>query len=173
MQYIPYLDIDTGTIASQPSNRAFTSQQAIELARELPQHPFITRVILKRNGIDDDGAKALSKVKQIKYLDLTGNYVGDVGAKALAKNTTLEELYLDENPITKSGVEAFFSNYSIEKLGLHRLDYVSKELLMRLQHHIALNSREFIRSMNRGRASYAPRISRRKSPKSRRRSIKV
>jgi len=90
MQYIS--DITDDTISVSPYSH-FTTHQAIELANQLPEFGHITRVNLNNHDIEDEGAIALAKVKQIKYLDLTANLIGNKGAQALARNNTIKELY--------------------------------------------------------------------------------
>lgn len=71
------------------------------------------------NEIGDEGAKALSLITTLTWLDLSNNtWVGDEGAKALSLNPTLVTLDLGNDNVGDEGARALSLNTTITKLRL-------------------------------------------------------
>ena len=87
------------------------------LLSELSSNDIIT-VSLRRECIDDKGAKALSLNTALTSLDVPHNKISDKGAKALSLNTTLTSLDLRYNKVGDEGANSLSLNTSLTILDL-------------------------------------------------------
>lgn len=89
----PYSPIDT--------------QDIVQLVKafEKKNNPYVNKLFLGGNNIDDEGAKLLSNLTAIKYLALDGNCITDIGAQSIATMINLEFLNLADNIIGDKGFE--------------------------------------------------------------------
>lgn len=133
------LSIDIDPFDEARRGERLKDDQIILLTNALKKNPFITKVNLCGNNIEDTGAIALASVNTIEELDVSENCIGISGAQALAK-ATFKKLSLEANLINfREGDEALFAemitafiqNNTITDLNLTSCD-IPSQLIGRL-----------------------------------------
>jgi PAS domain S-box-containing protein len=97
----------------------------------IAEHLTITELIIRSNKIALEGARALSKNKILKTLDLSCNSANNA-VTMLAANNTLTSLSLFDNKIDDTAVFAFVYNTTLLKLDLdyHQISDKAKEVFL-------------------------------------------
>jgi Leucine-rich repeat (LRR) protein len=89
----------------------------------------LQRLRLRIPELADGAAEELSKLTELRVLDIAGCGISDAGVAPLASLTALEELYLDGTRVTRSGLETLAKLPSLQILSLDRTDVVDAGVL--------------------------------------------
>ena len=104
-------------------------------------HSSLELLYLNKNGITEDGARALAKMLKLNTsltdLSLNYNHIGDRGVQVLCDvlkrdNTTLKHLYLLDNRITDSSVNAIVKMVELHS-ALEQIDLGDNQISIKCQ----------------------------------------
>ncbi|MFN7094880.1 MAG: leucine-rich repeat domain-containing protein, partial [Burkholderiales bacterium] len=84
----------------------------------LTNNKTLTHLNLSKCHLIDSDLKGISKLTNLKSLDLSSNEITDDGAKHISKLTNLEKLNLEYNRIMDNGVKHISTLTNLEKLNL-------------------------------------------------------
>lgn len=112
-------------------NRGLFDEDIEMIVGLLLSNPYIISLNLSHNNIEENGAKALAKLKHLQRLDISENGIGDLGVKYLSKNEFIKYLDVSDNAITNVGAELLLkvaARYEeLEIDGNNRIDKRLKE----------------------------------------------
>ena len=98
------------------SNQRITPQQLYNIVSNSPK---ITSLDVSHNyNLGSEGAKAISKLTHLTYLNISGNKIGSEGAKAISKLTHLTYLNISDNGIGLEGAKAISKLTYLTFLGI-------------------------------------------------------
>lgn len=123
----------------QLCNAGIDDEDIDKIIELMNSNPKIKILLLNSNNIQDQGAKALTRLQYIDVLEVEQNNFGDKAAEALVKDSRFSSLDMSRNRGITDKAGYFILEFLAEDKRLITLDIKETQINPKLQKEISLN----------------------------------